>query len=205
MSHRETLRMLLRLTEFIAGSRPRGLENDNEDEDKEEIVVSEHADEKMLMVDFLGKVREFVENKFKEKFPHRTFWWSGDVLMTSSGNDGFPAIWFEHWNPVDAELVCWFRLHCDYAIVNNELCPNRGHHRVSYEADGDSIWFWEGVMEFDGRVHPRQARVIVDGKMETCAMLKTFLLEQGAEGLVDGDDGDAVMDALHRLDRPPPY
>ena len=207
MSHREALRMLLRLTDFIAGGRRDDLEREIEEPDVDEFVESQNADEKLRIKEFLLMVRKFVKGKLKETFPHRTFRWSGDVLMTKSASgDVFPVIRFERWGPETDQLVCWFRLRCDYAIVNNELYPNRGHHRIWYEADGDSIWFLEGVMECDavievnGRVQPRQARVMVDGKLEMYGQLRDFLVGDFAERLVNSNDSD--MDALHGMGRP---
>ena len=201
------LRTMLRLASFLAASKLRDLENAIEDEDAEELGPSEHADEKLELALALSRVQGFVEITLGKTFTNRSFWWDGTNTLYTSSGDGcaFPVVRFEHWNAQTDNLQFWFRLRCDYGVVDDMLHSNRGHHSVMFKQAGDAIWVWDGSMSYRGRIYPYKATKMVEDEAQAFEFLEESLVGWYAQHVQHGDDspdddGDDVMDALHRLD-----
>jgi hypothetical protein len=153
-------------------------------------------------------VQGFVERTLAKTFTNRSFWWdnTNKLLYTSSGDGcAFPVVRFEHWDVQTDNLQFWFRLRCDYGIVDDMLHSNRGHHSVVFEQAGDAIWVWEGSMSYRGRIYPFKATKMVEDEAQAFEFLEGSLVGWYAQNVQYGDDspdddGDDVMDALHRLD-----
>ena len=196
---RRLLQAMVRVTDFLAGSRPRGWRG--EDVDGRETSVSSDADKKLRILRGLHMVKVFVLKTFRSTFPDCTFQWNNvtdsdgkEALYVQKGDGSrFPAVRLRCWNGDVRDMGFWFYLDCDFGIVENVMHEDRGHHMVSYEQDDDDGLLWKGIVAFDSAFQNVDEEKSVDNRAKAFEAISDFMVGQPAQGMDDCGSSDASL------------
>jgi hypothetical protein len=196
---RRLLQAMVRVTDFLAGSRQRGWRG--EDVDGSEMSVSRDADKTLRILRGLHMVKIFVLKTFRSTFPDYTFQWNsvtdgdGKEALDVLKRDGsrFPAVRLRCWKGGVRDMGFWFYLDCDFGIVDNVMHEDRGHHMVSFEQDNDDGPLWKGIVAFDSAFQNIDDEKRVENKASAYEAIRDFMVGQHAQGMDDCDSSDASV------------
>ena len=206
---RRLLQAMVRVTDFLAGSRkPRvGRGGDTVDAGAFSALEEAERQRQLTIKSELLAMKQFLLTTFRAHFPGCTFRWgeltTGDVKQTlyvDSGGAMFGAVRVEHWDEGDAEVGFWFHLRCNYGVVNGVMHADTAHHAVHFEEDDDDTC-WKGEISFNGGIPDYEAEINVGGKQEAFTWLASFLVGEHAQGLYDPSE-DSSDDSLSTASSP---